>query len=80
MFSNSKALLFQPRQFLAAQSAMENAAAACRASQAIALGQMAVQILSTEQIAQDAAVVCDEEAPFERRSKASENLINRWNP
>jgi hypothetical protein len=80
MFSNSKTLLFQSRQFLAARSAMENAAAAVKASQAIALGQMAVRILSWQQIAQAAALVCDEEAPFDRRSKASENLINRWNP
>src|SRR6185437_10395779 len=80
MFSNSKILFFQLHQFLAAQSAMENAVAAFKASQAIALGQMTVRILSWQQIAQDAALVCDEEAPFERRSKASENLINRWNP
>lgn len=80
MFSNSEILLFQPRQFLAAQKAMQNAAAAVKASQALALGRMAVQIFGWQQIARDAAEVCDEEAPFDRRLKASENLIRRWNP
>jgi DNA-binding CsgD family transcriptional regulator len=59
---------------------MENAAAALKASQALALCHVAVQIFGWQQIAQDAAEVCDEEAPFDRRSKASENLIRRWNP
>jgi DNA-binding CsgD family transcriptional regulator len=80
ILSNSEILPFRPRQFLMAQKALENAVAAFRASQALALGHVAVQIFGWQQIAQDAAEVCDEEAPFDRRSKASENLIRRWNP
>jgi DNA-binding CsgD family transcriptional regulator len=80
MFNNSEILSFQLPQFLAAQRAMEDAAAAFKASQALAPGHRAVQIFSWQQIARDAAEVCDEEAPFDRRSKASENLVRRWNP
>jgi hypothetical protein len=78
MLNNSETLSLP--QFLAAQRAVEDAAIAFKVSQALALGHMAVQIFSGHQIAQAAAEVCDGEAPFDRRSKASENLIKRWKP
>jgi DNA-binding CsgD family transcriptional regulator len=80
MFNSSEILPFQLLQFLSAQKAMENAAAALKAWQALEPGYMAAQIFNWQQIARDAAEVCDEEAPFDRRLKASENLIRRWNP
>ena len=78
MVSNSSILPIQQRELMAAQSAMENAAAAFKATQVI--GQIAAQILIWQRIALDVALVCNEEASFDQRLKASENLIKQWNP